>query len=65
MPKAIILIDLKSGLKEEFESLTEAAQFIKLTGISNSKLKSIITNISDNLNGKHNVSFGSYQFRFK
>ncbi len=65
MPKRckVQLIDSRSSLKEEFNSIKEAAQFVKLTGISNSKIKNIHSCISYNLSGKCVLSFGRYQFK--
>lgn len=66
MPKRckVRLIDARSDLKEDFDSIKEAALFVKLTGISNSKLKNIHSCISYNLSGKCILSFGRYEFKY-
>ena len=64
MRKAVIVTELQSNKELKFSNMTNAAKFVKLSGLTDSTISNIRKVIYQNMKGIKSVSYGCLRFRY-
>lgn len=64
MKKRKIIMVHPDGTEDSFSSLTNAAKYIILLGISTKGINTVVTAIQGNASGKSRKAFREYEFKY-